>query len=36
MKGLPKAHKETITLRSIVNGKETILEELEGEMDKVF
>ena len=32
MKGLPKTHKEEIGLRPIVNGKETVLEELEAEM----
>ena len=36
MKGLPKTHKEEIGMRPIVNGKGTILEELEAEMAKVI
>ena len=36
MKGLPKSHKEEIGMRPIVNGKGTILEELEAEMAKVI
>ena len=36
MKGFPKTHKKEIGMRPIVNGKGTILEELEAEMAKVI
>jgi len=36
MKGLPRTHKEEIGLRPIVNGKGTVLEELEAEMALVL
>jgi hypothetical protein len=36
MKGLPKIHKKEIGIRPIVNGKGTIIENLEDEMAKVF
>ena len=35
MKGLPKTHKEEIGIRPVVNGRGSVLEELE-EMAKVF
>ena len=36
MKRLPKTHKEEIGMRSMVNGKGTILEQLEAEIAKVI
>ena len=36
MKGLPKTHKEVISLRPVVNGRGSVLERLEEEMAKVL